>query len=163
MTSMDQIHRIRDLCYGQDKSPSEIARIEDLDRRTVRKYADMEGFNEAPPGPDEEQHSSKLDPFKPIIDNWLTEDKKAPQKQRHTAKRVHKRLKDEVDGYDCSYHLVAAYVAGKKKELRLKKLNRQHSVFPSDTALLKALFLSTFEATKNGLCRYATGDRSMVN
>ena len=28
------------------------------------------------------------------------------------------------------------------------KLNRQRSVFPSDTALLKALYLSTFEATK---------------
>lgn len=29
-----------------------------------------------------------------------------------------------------------------------RKLNRQRSVFPSDTALLKALYLSTFEATK---------------
>ena len=29
-----------------------------------------------------------------------------------------------------------------------KRLNRQRSVFPSDTALLKALYLSTFEATK---------------
>ena len=29
-----------------------------------------------------------------------------------------------------------------------RKLSRQRSVFPSDTALLKALYLSTFEATK---------------
>ena len=29
-----------------------------------------------------------------------------------------------------------------------RKLNRQRSVFPSDNALLKALYLSTFEATK---------------
>lgn len=29
-----------------------------------------------------------------------------------------------------------------------RKLNRQRSVFPSDTALLKALYLTTFEATK---------------
>lgn len=29
-----------------------------------------------------------------------------------------------------------------------RKLNRQRSVFPSDTALLKAHYLSTFEATK---------------
>lgn len=29
-----------------------------------------------------------------------------------------------------------------------RKLNRQRSVFPSDTALLKALYLSTFESTK---------------
>ena len=29
-----------------------------------------------------------------------------------------------------------------------RKLNRQRSVFPSDQALLKTLYLSTFEATK---------------
>ena len=32
-----------------------------------------------------------------------------------------------------------------------RKHNRQRSVFPSDTALLKALYLATFETTKNGL------------
>ena len=31
MTSMDQIHRIRDLYYGQGKSLTEIAGIEKLD------------------------------------------------------------------------------------------------------------------------------------
>ena len=30
----------------------------------------------------------------------------------------------------------------------LRRLNSQRSVFPSDTALLKALYLATFEATK---------------
>ena len=29
-----------------------------------------------------------------------------------------------------------------------RRLNRQRSVFPSDTALLKALYLATFKATK---------------
>lgn len=118
---MDQIHRIRDLYFGQDKSLTEIAKTENLDWRTVRKYVDMEDFNEAPPNPNEKQHSSKLDPYKPIIDNWLMEDKKAPRKQRHTAKRIHRRLKDEVNGYDCSYRLIATYVSEKRKELHLKK------------------------------------------
>ena len=62
----------------------------------------MEDFNEVLPS-FEEQHRSKLDSFKSIIDKWLIEDKKAPRKQRHTATRVHKRLQDEVEGYDCSY------------------------------------------------------------
>ena len=31
-----------------------------------------------------------------------------------------------------------------------RKLNCQRSVFPSDTALLKALYLANFEAAKNG-------------
>lgn len=44
-----------------------------------------------------------------------------------------------------------------------RKLNRQRSVFPSDTALLKALYLATFEATKNGPCPSATGGRFTVN
>ena len=34
------------------------------------------------------------------------------------------------------------------KPTAYRKLNRQRSVFPSDTALLKALYLATFEATK---------------
>lgn len=37
------------------------------------------------------------------------------------------------------------------------KLNRQRSVFPSKQALLKALYLATFEATKNGHSRFITG------
>ena len=44
-----------------------------------------------------------------------------------------------------------------------RKLNRQRSVFPSDTTLLKALYLATFEATKNGLWALETGDGSTVN
>ena len=32
-----------------------------------------------------------------------------------------------------------------------RKLNRQRSVFPGDTALLKALYLATFEATKKSV------------
>ncbi|MFR3834118.1 MAG: transposase [Eubacterium sp.] len=45
------------------------------------------------------------------------------------------------------------YVASVKRECEslnstYRKLNRQRSVFPSDKALLKALYLSTFEATK---------------
>ena len=44
-----------------------------------------------------------------------------------------------------------------------RKLNRQRSVFPGDTTLLKALYLSTLEATKNGQCQSGTGDRYMVS
>lgn len=34
----------------------------------------------------------------------------------------------------------------------LRRSNRQRSAFPSDTALLKSLYLVIFEATKNGQC-----------
>ena len=44
-----------------------------------------------------------------------------------------------------------------------RKLNRQRSVFPSDTALLKALYLDTFEATKKWTTTIGTGLRFMEN
>jgi len=56
--------------------------------------------------------------FKSDIDAWLTEDKKAKRKQRHTAKRIFDRLvKKYGKGFNCSYRTVANYVSLKKKEI----------------------------------------------
>jgi len=44
-----------------------------------------------------------------------------------------------------------------------RRLNRQRSVFPSDMSLLKALYLATFEATKNGVYHLETGEKFMEN
>lgn len=59
----------------------------------------------------EKKFCPKLDPYKAVIDEWLIEDKTAPRKQRHTAKRIYQRLINEVSGFDCSYRTVAAYYA----------------------------------------------------
>lgn len=48
-------------------------------------------------------------------------DKLAPRKQRHTAKRIYKRLKSENQDFSCSYRLVALYVRQRKEELNLNK------------------------------------------
>ncbi len=122
MLTMDQIHNIRDLYYNQGLTMKEVAVKVGCDWKTVRKYVDQEDFSPPKPQPEKEQmHESKLDEYKPLIDKWLAEDKKAPRKQRHTAKRIHKRLQKEASGYNCSYRLTAAYVSAKKKELKLKK------------------------------------------
>ena len=122
MTTMDQIHRIRQLYFEQGLNFAEIAATLNLDWRTVRKYVDMEDFNLPEPVPEKEHlHESKLDPYKETIDSWLIADKKAPRKQRHTAKRVFKRLTDEYPDFDCCYRLVATYVSEKKKELNLQR------------------------------------------
>lgn len=122
MYTMDQIHRIRELYYEQDKNLTEIAAIMGCDWRTVRKYVDMDNFSPECPQPEaDDGHKSKLDPFKPLIDSWLLSDKKAPRKQRHTAKRIFYRLQKEADGFDSSYRLVADYVSRKKKEFNLRK------------------------------------------
>ncbi len=121
-TTMDQIHHIRQLFYQQDKNISEIASETGLNWKTVKKYVDMEDFNSPSPTLiSKEVHESKLNPFKPLIDEWLQADRLAPRKQRHTAKRVFKRLKAEAKDFNCSYRLVALYVKAKKEELQLKR------------------------------------------
>ena len=120
MYTMDQIHHIRELFYTQGKNLTEITREVDCDWRTAQKYVDMEDFSPAAPCI-RKPAVSRLDPYKARIDAWLEADKSAPRKQRHTARRVHERLKEEVEGFNCSYRTVAKYVAKKKKELRLKK------------------------------------------
>ena len=119
MLAMDQIHRIRQLFYEQGHSISEIARMTGFNWKTVSKYVDKDNFNDPDPMPAQTRLCPKLDPYKPVIDRWLEEDKNAPRKQRHTSRRVYKRLRKEVTGFDCSYRLVALYVAEKKKELKL--------------------------------------------
>jgi hypothetical protein len=62
---------------------------------------------------------SKLDPFKPIIDEILRSDLDAPRKERHTVKRIYDRLIDERDMRDVSYQVVRAYVADRKPKIRV--------------------------------------------
>jgi transposase len=61
---------------------------------------------------------SKLDPFKPVIDEILRADLDAPRKQRHTVKRIFDRLIDEHGMADVSYQVLRAYVATRKPEIR---------------------------------------------
>ena len=122
MYTMDQIHRIRELYFEQGKNLSEIAEILGCDWRTVRKYVDQEDFSPPKPVPQSAvQRSSKLDPYKKQIDEWLQEDKKAPRKQRHTAKRVYSRLQENFSDFSISYRTVAVYVAEKKNDLKMTK------------------------------------------
>ncbi len=87
---------------------------------TVKKYLDMKDFNDPPQPPKE--RPSLLDPFKPIIDEWLESDLKAPRKQRHTAKRIYERLQEEYpDQLEVKLRTVQYYVSKKKKELYAKK------------------------------------------
>lgn len=120
MLTMDQVHHIRQLYFEQGYRVSEIARELHLDRRTVSKYLDQEDFNSPRPKPlTPPNPCPKLDPYKPLIDEWLRQDKTARRKQRHTAQRIYDRLTTENEHFDCSYRLVAQYVSIRKKELNL--------------------------------------------
>jgi len=68
----------------------------------------------------------KLDGFTEIIDRWLLEDADRPRKQRHTAKRVLDRLRDE-HGFTGGYTIVKAYVRGHERRSREMFVPLQHA------------------------------------
>jgi len=115
---MDTVRDVRFRFYVKGENISQIASALNLDWKTVQKYVDKTDFNEPAPKPaSERRFCPKLNPHKPTIDQWLVEDKQAPRKQRHTAKKVFRRLKKEVPGFDCSYRTIASYYAVKHKEI----------------------------------------------
>ena len=59
----------------------------------------------------------KLDPFIGIIDRILEDDKGRPKKQRHTAKRIFERLRDE-HGYAGGLTIVKDYVSAQRQRQR---------------------------------------------
>jgi transposase len=87
---------------------AQIARTFGVDPKTVRKYLKQDDFSPKPP--EKTTKGSILDPYKPLIDSWISEDQGRWQKQRHTAKRIHDRLISEAPGYACSYNTVQRYV-----------------------------------------------------
>ncbi len=116
MLSMDDIKYIKRLYEKEELSIREIMRRTGYHYETVRKYLDMEDFNEPMYPP--KDSISLLDPLKPIIDQWLLDDLKAPRKQRHTAKRVFERLHEEYpEQLEVKLRTVQYYVSQKKKEI----------------------------------------------
>ena len=105
---MSQIETIKDL-QAIGLGPVAIAERLNVTRKTVSKYMAAEAF-ETKPKVQQTELPSKLDPFKPLIQQWLEEDRKNRYKQRHTAMRIHKRLLAECEDYDASYPLVQRYV-----------------------------------------------------
>ena len=114
MIGVSTILAIKRRCANGD-SVAQIARDEGVSEPTVRKYRDMEDLS--PELPVRKERGSKLDPYKPIIDSWLMEDRKRRRKQRHTATRIHARLVAEHD-YKGGYSLVQTYVKQRKAELK---------------------------------------------
>src|SRR5215213_9472522 len=68
------------------------------------------GYRRTKPRP-----KSKLDPFLPVIHRILEDDKKAPRKQRHTARRIFERLRDE-HGYPGGKSIVKQAVLAARRQ-----------------------------------------------
>lgn len=118
MLTMTQVQDIRKMYFEEGKNISQIAKETGRDRKTIREYLEKDDWNNEPPAAEPDASYPKLDPYKSDIDSWLTEDRKAKRKQRHTARRVYDRLVEEYgDSFNCSYRTVAGYVAKKKEEI----------------------------------------------
>lgn len=104
--------------YENGVSKSEISRRTKLNYRTVSKYAEMEDWNDNKLPNMNPENYPVLGKYIPLIDEWLEGDKTVPRKQRHTAKRIYDRLREEAE-YTGGYSSVKRYV--RKKRLVLKQ------------------------------------------
>ena len=114
---MEQVYRIKNMSNFEGKSLRKISKITGHDFSTVKKYVEKKDFNyEIRP---KKRREGKLSPYRNIIFKWLNDDKNAPHKQQHTARRVYDRLKELYpDEFDASDRSVRKFVADLRKELQ---------------------------------------------
>lgn len=105
----EQIRRDRD---REGLSIRALAERHGVHRRAVRQAL----LSALPPVKRSPAHrpAPKLAAYRAIIDAWLEADRAAPRKQRHTAKRIHRRLVDE-HGADVAETTVRDYVRARKR------------------------------------------------
>jgi transposase len=115
MFSVELYGRVRHACHVEGLSQREAARRFGIHRNTVRK---MLTFS-VPPGYRRRKPPArpKLDAFTAIIDAILEADRAAPSKQRHTAKRIHERLRAE-HGFTGGYTTVKDYVRERRARVQ---------------------------------------------
>jgi transposase len=111
MFKVELYGRVRRAVLVDGLSQRAVAREFGISRKSVRK---MVAFS-VPPGYRREQPVArpKLDAFVGVIDAMLEEDKTRPAKQRHTAKRVWERLKEEHQ-FTGGYTIVKDYLRGEQ-------------------------------------------------
>jgi transposase len=107
MYAVEVYAAVRHFVFVEGNNRREAARIFGLSRETVLKMCRFS----LPPGYVRTKPSTKpkLGPMLPVIDAILEADRTGPVKQRHTAKRIFERLRDE-HGFGGGYTVVKDYV-----------------------------------------------------
>ena len=112
---VDVYLRVRRAVMVEGMSIREASRVFGLHRDTVRKmvaYSVPPGYRRRMP-----PRKPKLEPFTGVISRILEEDLRVPKKQRHTAKRIFERLRDEY-GFDGQYTIVKDYVRQHRRKFQ---------------------------------------------
>ena len=119
MLQMSQIENIRNLRY-EGSTVAEIKKITKLDRKTIDKYLNKTDFSVTVDDFAITPVESKLDPYKPIIDKLLDEERNYFYKQHFTATRMLEHLTVTLGHTELntSYHLVRKYMKSYKNSLR---------------------------------------------
>lgn len=117
---MVQIEYIRWLYHQQHMSIRAIAKKVGSSRKTVRKVLALEDARDHQYPARSTRPCPVMGPVVPIIEHWLEEDKQRPKKQRHTARRIYKRLKEEY-GFKGSEESVRRVVRSIKEREREKE------------------------------------------
>ena len=111
---MDLYRKVRLAC-AEGMSQRAAAGHFNISRDSVRKilaFSAPPGYRRTVP-----VKRPKLDGFTGIIDGWLEGDREAHRKQRHTAKRVFERLRDE-HGFTGGYTIVKDYIRERERRGR---------------------------------------------
>ena len=115
MYTVELYLRVRLACHVDGLSQREAASRFGLARETVKKmlrHSEPPGYRRRRP-----PKRPKLDPFTDVIDRILEDDRTVHRKQRHTAKRVFERLRDE-HGFAGGQTIVKDYVRERRRRLR---------------------------------------------
>ena len=124
MFQVEVYRRVQRAVMVEGMSIREASRVFNLHRDTVRKmlaYSAPPGYRrQVPP------RRPKLEPFTPVIDRILENDLRVPRKQRHTAKRIFERLRDE-HGFGGGYTIVKDYVREHRRQAREMFVPLSHS------------------------------------
>ena len=115
MYTVELYLRVRLACHVDGLSQREAASRFGLARETVKKmlrHSEPPGYRRRQP-----PKRPKLDPFTDVIDRILEDDRTVHRKQRHTAKRVFERLRDEHD-FAGGQTIVKDYVRERRRRSR---------------------------------------------
>jgi transposase len=115
MKAVRDYERVRRMYFREKRKKREISRITGISRKLINKML----AHPAPPGYRRRApiRRPKLGPYIPKIDEILETDKGVRKKQRHTARRIFDRLREEY-GFDGGYTIVKDYVREKKKRMK---------------------------------------------